>query len=71
METLIKITTNAMKEMMSLIKNEQKAPKNQPNNERKKKWEERCKAYNEAPICKHCGKKHLGKVDKCWELEKN
>jgi hypothetical protein len=71
METLIKTTTNTMKEMMSLIKNEQKAPKNQPNNERKKKQEVRCKAYNEAPIHKHCRKKHLGKVDKCWELEKN
>jgi hypothetical protein len=72
METLIKSTTNAMKEMMSLIKNEQKAPQNQPNDERKKKREERCKAYNEAPICKHCRKKYLGKAeDECWELEKN
>jgi hypothetical protein len=72
METLIKSTTNAMKEMMSLIKNEQKAPKNQPNNEKKKKQEERRKAYNEAPTCKHSGKKHLTKAeDKCWELKKN
>jgi hypothetical protein len=61
-----------MKEMMSLIKNEQKAPKNQQNDEKKKKKEERCKAYNEAPTCKHCGKKHLAKAeDKCWNLEKN
>ncbi len=37
MEILIKSTTNAMKEMMSLIKNEQKAPKTQPNNKKKKK----------------------------------
>jgi hypothetical protein len=37
METLIKSTTNIMKEMMSLIKHEQKALKNQPNNEKKKK----------------------------------
>jgi hypothetical protein len=36
METLIKSTTDAMKEMMSLIKNEQKAPKNQPNNEKRR-----------------------------------
>jgi hypothetical protein len=35
METLIKSTANTMKEMMSLIKNEQKAPKN--HNEKKKK----------------------------------
>jgi hypothetical protein len=34
METLIKNTTNAMKEMISLIKNEQKTPKNQPNDEK-------------------------------------
>jgi hypothetical protein len=66
METLIKSTTNAIKEMMSLIKNEQKAPKNQPNDEKKKKQEERCKKYNEAPTCKHCRKGHLAKAeDKC------
>jgi hypothetical protein len=41
METLIKSTTKEMKEMMSLIKNEQKAPKNQPNDENKKKKEEK------------------------------
>ncbi len=37
METLIKSTTDAMKEIMSLIKNEQKAPNNQSNDEKKKK----------------------------------
>ncbi len=57
METLIKSTTDAMKEMMSLIKNEQKAPNNQSNDEKKKKQEERCKWYNNATIWKHCGKK--------------
>ncbi len=72
METLIKSTTDAMKEMMSLIKNEQKAPNNQLNNGKKKRQEERRKRYNNAPICKHCGKKHPAKVeDECWELEKN
>jgi hypothetical protein len=72
METLIKRTTNAMTEMMSLIKNEYKAPKNQPNNEKRKKQEERHKAYNEAPTCKHHGKKQFTKAeDECWELEKN
>jgi hypothetical protein len=61
-----------MKEMMSLIKNEQEAPKNQPTDEKKKKKEERHKAYNAASTCKHCRKKHLSKAeDKCWELAKN
>jgi hypothetical protein len=65
MKTLIKSTTDAMKEMMSLIKNERKAPNNQSNDEKKKKQEERCKWYNIAPICKHCGKKHpaMGKIE--------
>ena len=72
METLIKSTTEAMKEMMSLIKNDQKTTNQQSNNDRKKKREERQKQYNEAPICKHCGKKHPSKKeDECWELEKN
>jgi hypothetical protein len=31
-ETLMKSTTKAIKEMMSLIKNDQKAPNSQPNN---------------------------------------
>jgi hypothetical protein len=72
METLIKSTTDAMKEMMSLIKNEQKAPNNQSDDEKKKKQEEKCKWYNNAPICKHCRKKHRAKAeDECWEIEKN
>jgi hypothetical protein len=72
METLIKSTTDVMREMMSPIKNNQQAPNNQSNDEKKKKREERCKKYNGAPICKHCGKKHPAKPeDKCWELEKN
>jgi hypothetical protein len=63
METLIKSTTDAMKEMMSLIKNEQKAPNNQSNDEKKKKQEKKHKWYNDAPICKHCGKKHPAKAE--------
>jgi hypothetical protein len=47
-ETLIKSTTDVMKEMMSLIKNEKTEPK-------KKKWEERHKKFNDALACKHCG----------------
>ena len=72
MEILIKSTTDAIKEMMTLIKNDKKEPSSQPNNEKKKKQEERCTKYNAAPVCKHCSKKHLAKVeDECWELEKN
>ena len=71
-ETLIKSTTKAIKEMMSLIENDQKAPNSQPNNGRKKRQEERHKRYNNAPICKHCGRKHPAKPeDECWELKKN
>ena len=73
-ERLIKSTTDAMKEMMLLIK-ENKNPTNsnkKTNEERKKKREENQKKYNDAPICKNCGKKHpLKAKDECWELEKN
>jgi hypothetical protein len=66
METLIKSTTNAMREMMPLIKNNKKGPNNQTIYETKKKWEERRKKYNNAPVCKHCGKKHPTKAeDEC------
>ena len=72
METLIKSTTEAMKEMMALIKNDKKEPSGQSNIEKKKKREERRKKYNDAPVCKHCNKKHPTKAeDECWELEKN
>jgi hypothetical protein len=37
METLIKCTTDAMKEMMSFIKNDKKEPSGQSNDEKKKK----------------------------------
>jgi hypothetical protein len=71
-ETLIKSTTKAIKEMMSLIKNDQKAPNSQPNNGRKKRQEEKRRRYNHAPICKHCGRKHPAKPeDECLELENN
>ena len=72
METLIKSTTDAMKEMMALIKNEKKEPSSQSKEEKKSKREERRKKFNDAPVCKHCGKKHpTKKEDKCWELDKN
>ena len=72
MEILIKSTTDAMKEMMSLIKNEKTKMKSQTSNEKKKKLEERRKKFNNAPVCKHCRKKHPSKAEEdCWELEKN
>jgi hypothetical protein len=59
---------------MLLIK-ENKNPNptnNQTSEEKKKKRDEKRQKYNNAPICKHCGKKHPSKVeDECWELEKN
>jgi hypothetical protein len=59
METLIKSTTDAMREMMQLIKSNATTPTN-PNKltdeERKKKHDEKQKKYNEAPVCTHCGK---------------
>ena len=73
-ESLIKSNTEAMKQMMSLIKNDKKEPgdKQQPDEEKKKKREERRQRFNDAPICKHCGKKHpTKKEDECWELETN
>ena len=74
METLIKSTTETMKEMMLLLK-DNKNPNNSnklTDEEKKKKREEKRKKYNDAPICKHCGKKHPTKTEEdCWELEKN
>jgi hypothetical protein len=71
METLIKSTTEAMKQMLAPINNEKKEPRKKPDEEKKKKREERRKKYNEAPVCKNCGKKHPTKTeDECWELEK-
>jgi hypothetical protein len=74
-ESLIKANTEAMKEMMSLVKEKTTAttnPTNSTNEEKKKKREERQKKFLNAPICKHCGKKHPSKKeDECWELDKN
>jgi hypothetical protein len=74
-ESLIKANTEAMKEMMSLVKGKTIAPTNPTNStneEKKKKREERQKKFLNAPVCKHCGKKHPSKKeDECWELDKN
>ena len=74
-ESLIKANTEAMKEMMSLVKDKTITPTNptnQTSEEKKKKREEKQKKFLNAPICKHCGKKHPSKKeDECWELDKN
>jgi hypothetical protein len=60
MEALINSTMYAMKEMMQLIKNEAKTSSNPTkllDKDKKKKRDEQCKWYNEAPICTHCEKK--------------
>jgi hypothetical protein len=48
METLIKSTTDAMKEMMALIKNEKKEPSSHSKEEKKSKREERRQKFNDA-----------------------
>jgi hypothetical protein len=72
MEILIKSTTEAMKEMMALVKPENKLPTNNnemSKGERMKIRDEKCKMYHNAPICKHCNKKHPAKKEEeCWEL---
>jgi hypothetical protein len=71
MEILIKSTTEAMKEMMALVKSENKPPTNNNDmskRERNKIRDEKCKMYYNAPICKHCNKKHPAKKEEeCWE----
>jgi hypothetical protein len=72
MENLVRSTTEAMKEMMQLLKENKKSNINVTNEEKNKKRHKKQKKYNNAPICKHCGKKHPSKAkDECWELEKN
>jgi hypothetical protein len=77
METFIKNTTEAIKEMMALVKSENKPSENKSlrnNNDmsRKKRTEERGKMYSNAPICKHCNRKHpTKKEEECWELKAN
>ena len=66
METLIKSTTDAMKEMMLLIKsngNNSTTSNKATDDDKKKKRDEKRKKYNEAPICTHCGKKHPSKKE--------
>lgn len=80
MEMLMRATTESMKDMMNLMKaNMAKSPS--PNGgqsdatataDKKKKREEKQKKYNDAPVCKHCNRKHPSKPEnECWELEAN
>ena len=77
-ETLMKANMEAMKEMMALVKkntnnqNQDKGNNEKTKAEKKKAREEHRKRYDEATICKHCGKKHpYKKEDECWTLEAN
>ncbi len=73
-EMLIKSTTDAMKEMMQLVKNQatmQTNPTKVSYKERKKRRDELRKRYYETPVCTHCGRKHPSKKeDECWELKR-
>ncbi len=72
METLVKTTTEAMKEMMLLLKDNKTPTIKVTDEEKKKKREEMRKKYNDAPVCKNCGNKLPSKAeDECWELDKN
>jgi hypothetical protein len=64
MEMLIKSTTDAMKEMMQLVKNQattQTNPTKVLYKARKKRRDEKQKRYYETPVCTHCGRKHPSK----------
>jgi hypothetical protein len=74
METLIRSMTETMKEMMTLVKTDNKNPTNANNgiNEKKINWQESQKRFRDAPVCKHCNRKHPNKAEnECWELESN
>ncbi len=61
-----------MKEMIALIKNKKKESSSQPKDEKKNKRDERRKKFNDALVCKNCGKKHPTKAEnECRELNKN
>jgi hypothetical protein len=72
MEIPIKSTTESMKEMMNLMKVAVKSPANTSNNEKKKNRAERLKKYSDAPVYKHCNRKHPSKPEnECWAVESN
>ncbi len=57
MENLVKTTTEAMKEMMLLIKENKTPNVSAMDTEKKKMCNKKRKKYNKAPVCKHCGRK--------------
>jgi hypothetical protein len=74
MEALICSMTEAMKEMMALVKADNKGTTNANNktNEKKTKRQEKQKKYRDAPVCKHCNRKHPNQQEsECWELKSN
>jgi hypothetical protein len=72
MEILIKLTTDAMKEMMNLMKTAVNNPANANNEEKKHTRKEKQRRYKNTPVCKHCNRKHPSKPkSKCWKLETN
>ncbi len=74
MEALIRSTTEATKEMMTLVKSDNKNPTNANNgrNEKKTKRQGKQNKYKDAPVCKHCNRKHPNQQEsKCWELKSN
>ncbi len=76
-EMLIKSTTDAMKLMMQMVKNQATTQTNPTPTkvlyeEKKIRCNEKQKRYYETPVCIHCGRKHPSKKeDNFWELEKN
>ena len=74
MEAVIHSMTEAMKEMMTLVKMDNKNPTNTNNitNEKKTNWQKRLKRFRDAPVCKHCNRKHPNQQEsECWELKSN
>jgi hypothetical protein len=81
-EILMKSNMEAIKEMMTLVKensnkqNQDTGNKfnkgNKTDEEKKKTRTEKQQKYKDTPVCKHCGKKHPSKKEEeCWELEAN
>jgi hypothetical protein len=73
---LIKSTTDAMKEMMQLVKNQPTMQSNPTNvlpfEEKKKNYNEKQKKFWGAPVCTHWGRRHPSKKEnECRELKKN
>jgi hypothetical protein len=60
--------------MMILVKTDNKNPTSANNgtNEKEINRQESQKRFRDAPICKHCNRKHPNKAEhECWELESN